>query len=133
MSTPSVTKFFKQTKTIIVSGTENNSGYENSAEKNSTLSTQFYEACLNEVSCKNGECIIKKNELRKQVDEMKKKYRDVEEAIRICELVIVEKDIKIDSLEKQIKSCCDVISEKEATTPSFNDFTMYLSSEKLAV
>lgn len=116
-----------------------NENFAENVPKMISLSAEFYKACLNEQidSCKNSECLRKKNLLKKQVDEMKEKCRDVEDAIRICDSVMLDKDIKIKSLEQEIKVACAVDSNVDpknsaSATQSFGGFSMHFSSEKLA-
>lgn len=142
MATSKITNFFRQTKNAnTVCGSDDENSVQKACETNS-VSTQFYHACLNEQNelCENKECIMKKNQLKKQLDDIKEKCRDIEYAIRVCDSVMSDKDTKIKSLEREIKAHAvdsDAVSEcsiqeKKSITPKFNSFSAHISSEKLA-
>lgn len=107
-----------------------------------TNSAQFYQSCLNEQkeSCTKRDCIVKKDLLKNQVDQMKEKCSEIENAIRICESVMSEKYVKIKDLEQEINKSVrihsvdsNVISANSASgTQKFNRFSMDFTSEKLA-
>lgn len=129
-----ITDFFKSTKNI------NAEVVDQAVDETSSLSTQFYQACLDEQNkqCNNLDCIRKKNELKKQVGEMKKKCSEIEYKVRICNMVIGEKDTKIKSLKKEIEtthaeSSTAVCQNTPPDTESFTAFSAHFSNEKLAI
>lgn len=61
---------------------------------------QFYEDCMKD--CQNETCIAAKSAINKKKEEIRGRIQNIEEAIRICKLVVSEKDDEIDRLKKQV-------------------------------
>lgn len=91
-----ITSYFKQVKNVP----------EERSEEHLNTTTQFYENCLSEqqnVKCAE-ECIhiqIKAT-LGSKLNEMKQKYDNVKEAVKICQEIVEDKNIEIEYLRKQI-------------------------------
>lgn len=64
--------------------------------------SKFYKNCLEEKEdCNNESCIGKKNEINVKREEIRQKIQKTEEAIRVCSMILSEKDKEIELLRKQ--------------------------------
>lgn len=109
---PKISVFFKEIKSLPVE--------KSTSEKISRpvgVHNQFYNDCLQQQhECQNELCVKAKCELYKKKEEIREKIRKNEDAIRICSMVVSEKDQEIERLRKQFES----IETNESQLSNFN-------------
>lgn len=88
---PQITNFLKKVKVVEFPEIQSTESVE--------IHKQFYEDCLKD--CQNETCIAAKSAINEKKDEIRGRIQNIEEAIRICKLVVSEKDDEIDRLKKQ--------------------------------
>lgn len=89
------------------------------------IHNQFYKDCLREqqVECQNDLCINAKTDLKQKIETANKKCQDIEEAIRVCSMVVLEKDKDIEQLRAQLDKVAikeNVASDVASTSKQFS-------------
>lgn len=94
---PKISVFFKEVKTVPVE--------KNTISPSVSVHNQFYKNCLQQQhECQNELCVKTKRELLKKKEGIREKIRKNEEAIRICSMVLSEKNEEIARLHGEIES-----------------------------
>lgn len=92
-----ITDFFKKTTAF-------NNFLEEHVTKPRNIANEFVKTCLQEETseCKVEKCVQLKYRLKLQLQEIQAKYYQHEDALKVCKLVIEQKEIEIDDLKKMI-------------------------------
>lgn len=92
-----ISKFFKRVKEL--------PPIEPDEKGDECVHSQFYKDCLQKQhECQDERCINAKNEINQKREVIRGKLRQAEEAIKLCSMVLLEKDEEIENLRKQLES-----------------------------
>lgn len=92
----SLKKFFNTTK-------NSNNLLESDKKHSGSVQDKFYTEILTQ-HCNKESCVNEKSNLKKKINDMKKKNNQIEIAIKTCATIIEKKKTEIDILQKTLKS-----------------------------